>query len=155
MTHAPFLTITVKEIAKQTGYSVRTIQRRAAEGIPGVTRLADGYHNSYELTDELEDWMKQMRLRTKGRQKENQVIEKNDKGTENFHPFINKIVMLHGKFERDGVFARKSPDQLFGIHRDFMPVIRIWSRLLDSLKSGLSPELQGELKRDFRELGFV
>jgi hypothetical protein len=66
-------TLSVREIAKRCGVSVRQIQRLAnpPEGppqIPGAElKKADGYHTVYHDTPELRQWIKDRRSRKKGK----------------------------------------------------------------------------------------
>ena len=54
--------ITVGEIARLTGYSVRQIQNLAKSGfLPGSRLSEDGYHRVYQWTPELAQWIEQVR----------------------------------------------------------------------------------------------
>lgn len=133
MSHAVPELISVKEIAEKTGLSVRQIQRLAAKSgdnkMPGVKRGADGYRNVYERSPLLEEWIEAQRKRSKGRQKA--VTEAHNRGTPTFGTAINRIVVLAGKLEREGVFDSMDPGALIDLLQDFQPAIEAWAKIAE------------------------
>jgi hypothetical protein len=52
------LTTTAAELARLTGLSLRQVQRKARFGeIPGCVLSKDGYHRSFNVTDETRAWI--------------------------------------------------------------------------------------------------
>ncbi len=118
--------------------------------MPGVKPHPNGYHKIYEKCPELEKWIEKKRKERKGRRKE--AIEANDTGTKNFGTLINRLVVLNGKFERGGNFDDLDPEALFDLHRDFLPVVKIWAGFVKRFDGQLPPDLEAQFKVDLQSL---
>lgn len=54
-----------------------------------------------------------------------------DKGQDNIHPHVNRLVVFLGKQDREGAFDSLDVDDLYEVHKDLMPVV---ARYMDVVK---------------------
>lgn len=80
------------------------------------------------------------------------VEEENDGGTANFGTSINRIVVLNGKLTRAGNFDNMSPEELFELHADFLPALKVWAGIVKRFKGRLNGELAEEFAAQLKQL---
>lgn len=80
------------------------------------------------------------------------VIEEHDEGTETFGTSINRIVILNGKLEREGNLSELEAEELFNLHIDFFPVVKIWAGFVKRFTGNLPSELEDKFATDLLEL---
>ena len=164
----------LREIADATGISASDLKRRAntCQRIAFDDRdeqLHFDFHAeaAKSKADDPEQWLKlatEEKLDRKGLKKSIElgrlataedlkpVEEENDGGTENFGTAINRIVVLDGKLKRAGNYDEMSVEQLFELHADFMPAVKVWAEVVKKFKDKLPPELAAEFREQIAEL---
>lgn len=165
----------LREIADATGVAAADLKRR------GITCQRIGYGQRDEQlhfdfhaeaakakSDDPEQWLKlttEEKLDRKGLKKSIELGRvateddlkpvtdgEHDKGTENFGTYINRIVTLDGKLEREGCYADMTPEQIFELHKDFLPVVTLWAGFVKAMSDDLPEDLADELTADLATL---
>ena len=80
------------------------------------------------------------------------VEEENDGGTMNFGTAINRIVVLDGKLRRAGNYEEMTVDQLFELHADFLPAVKVWAEVVKKFKGRLPADLMAEFNQQIKDL---
>lgn len=146
---------TVAKIAKLSGLSTRRIQQFAEKGqLPGAIRKSNSYHNEYYLTPELQRWAEKQHARSK---KGNQPPPPGDRGQDNIHPHINRLVVFLGKAERVGMLDALDAEMLYELHKDLMPVIARYGRVVQRILEveGESQDMSTQVDYDLRQEGLA
>jgi hypothetical protein len=164
----------LREIADETGIAAGDLKRRAAtcQRITYDNRVEQLHFDFHaeaakSKADDPEQWLKlatDEKLDRKRLKKSIEldrlatdedlkpVEEENDGGTENFGTNINRIVVLNGKLDRAGNYDEMTVEQLFELHADFMPAVKVWAEIVKRFKDKLPPELAAEFREHLAEL---
>ena len=82
----------------------------------------------------------------------NPEIEENDGGTKSFGGAVNRIVVFNGELERAGYYNEKTPEDLFELSADLLPVVKVWAGLVKRFKGKLPEDLEQEFAQQMAEV---